>query len=144
MFCSIAPGVGSRSMNPPEAVAARRRRRLLVGVAAFAFAAGVLIGAGHGGNGKRSGGAAANRDRETQAAAADAPTVSDFHRPVPILMYHSISPAPPGAALPKLFVPEVEFEAQMKWLRDHGYNGVTLGQVSRPGRKASRSPATRW
>ncbi len=44
-------------------------------------------------------------------------------------MYHAISPPPEGAALPGLFVPESEFEAQMKWLADNGYHGVTLGQV---------------
>ena len=44
-------------------------------------------------------------------------------------MYHAISPPPPGAALPGLFVPEAEFEQQMKWLEDNGYHGVTLGQV---------------
>ena len=44
-------------------------------------------------------------------------------------MYHAISPPPAGAALPGLFVPESEFEAQMKWLADNGYHGVTLGQV---------------
>ena len=44
-------------------------------------------------------------------------------------MYHAIQPAPPGAALPGLFVPEAEFEDEMGWLADHGYHGVTLDQV---------------
>jgi peptidoglycan/xylan/chitin deacetylase (PgdA/CDA1 family) len=44
-------------------------------------------------------------------------------------MYHAIQPAPPGAALPALFVPEAEFEDEMRWLADHGYRAVTLDDV---------------
>jgi peptidoglycan/xylan/chitin deacetylase (PgdA/CDA1 family) len=56
-------------------------------------------------------------------------TVSDFHSPVPILMYHVIDAAPVEAPYPDLFVPKKEFEAQMDWLADHGYTGVTLADV---------------
>ena len=62
---------------------------------------------------------------------------------VPILMYHAISPPPPGAALPGLFVPEAEFEQQMKWLEDNGYHGVTRPDLRRLATTASRSPRTR-
>jgi peptidoglycan/xylan/chitin deacetylase (PgdA/CDA1 family) len=44
-------------------------------------------------------------------------------------MYHAISPPPAGNPYPDLFVPEAEFEKQMRWLADHGYHGVTLDQV---------------
>ncbi|MDX6583640.1 MAG: hypothetical protein QOI10_2824 [Solirubrobacterales bacterium] len=108
--------------------AARRRRNLLVGAAGLSFVLGIAIGAG-----QAEPTTAGERSVSASASAApipaDVPTVENFHKPVPILMYHAISPAPPGAALPGLFVPEGEFEAQMKWLRDHGYNGVTLAQV---------------
>ena len=49
--------------------------------------------------------------------------------PVPVLEYHAIQPPVPGAAEPQLFVPQADFEAQMGWLNDHGYEGVTLDQV---------------
>jgi len=109
--------------------AAIRRRNLLFAAAALAFAGGVTLGASNGGGVRDQ--VAASQSRQVDAApiAADVPTITGFRGPVPILMYHAISPAPAGAELPGLFVPEGEFEAQMKWLRDHGYNGVTLGQV---------------
>ncbi len=91
-----------------------------------------VVGLGSGGGGEGSSATAAARRSESRAPATDtasAPTVSDFHDPVPILMYHAIQPAPPGAALPGLFVPEAEFEDEMGWLADHGYHGVTLDQV---------------
>ena len=56
-------------------------------------------------------------------------TVTGFRGPVPILMYHAISPAPADAALPDLYVPAAELSEQMKWLSDEGYHGVTLEQL---------------
>ena len=52
-----------------------------------------------------------------------------YHGPVPILMYHAISPPPAGAPYPDLFIPQAEFEDQMRWLDKHGYHGVTLDEV---------------
>ena len=49
--------------------------------------------------------------------------------PVPVLMYHVIGTAPPGAANPDLFVPAGTFAGQMRDLAHRGYHGVTLGQV---------------
>jgi peptidoglycan/xylan/chitin deacetylase (PgdA/CDA1 family) len=54
---------------------------------------------------------------------------AQHHRPVPILMYHVIGYAPPGAAFPELFVEPRDFELQMKWLARRGYHGVTLRRV---------------
>ena len=113
--------------------AARRRRNFLLTAAAFAFVGGIALGAGHpdstAAGGSSGTTAASSPSTEPAPTEADVPTVSDFSDPVPILMYHAISPPPEGAALPGLFVPESEFEAQMKWLADNGYHGVTLGQV---------------
>ncbi len=50
-------------------------------------------------------------------------------RPVPILMYHVISPAPAGAPYPELYVPRAHFAAQVAWLAAHGYQAVTLQEV---------------
>ena len=55
--------------------------------------------------------------------------VSNFRGAVPILMYHVIAEAPPGAANPGLFVPPAELKAQVKWLADNGYTPVTLTQL---------------
>lgn len=49
--------------------------------------------------------------------------------PVPILMYHVISAPPVGAAAPELFVTADDFKAQLSWLADEGFVGVTQGQV---------------
>jgi peptidoglycan/xylan/chitin deacetylase (PgdA/CDA1 family) len=50
-------------------------------------------------------------------------------RPVPILMYHVIAPAPPGVAFPRLFVEPEDFAEQMHWLAEHGFHAVTLYHV---------------
>lgn len=52
-------------------------------------------------------------------------------RPVPILMYHHIAPAPAGARLPSLWVRPATFAAQVRALRRAGYQAVTLGRVWR-------------
>lgn len=49
--------------------------------------------------------------------------------PVPILMYHVVAAAPPGAAYPELFVSERDFAAQMRWLTRKGYEAVTQRDV---------------
>jgi peptidoglycan/xylan/chitin deacetylase (PgdA/CDA1 family) len=48
---------------------------------------------------------------------------------VPILMYHVIADAPPGAAYPGLWVPKRAFAEQMYVLREAGYRAVTMQQV---------------
>ena len=105
--------------------AAKRRRNFLAVAAAASFAVGIAIGAGH----AEQTTASEPTPTVTTETPPGVPTVTGFDKPVPILMYHAIQPAPPGAQLPNLFVPEAEFEAQMKWLDDHGYHGVTLAQV---------------
>ncbi len=61
-------------------------------------------------------------------------------QPVPILMYHVISDAPPGAPYPELYVPRAHFAAQVAWLAGHGYHAVTLQRVFDSWRGASRLP----
>ncbi|HUZ83758.1 MAG TPA: polysaccharide deacetylase family protein [Gaiellales bacterium] len=48
---------------------------------------------------------------------------------VPVLMYHVIASAPPGAPYPGLYVPASEFAAQMHALRRAGFHAVTLDQM---------------
>lgn len=118
---------------------ARRRGLLLLGGLAVVVAAAVLALSLLSGDDASDGPPTASEAGAGQAGAGpeqstgglqdNPPLVTDFHAAVPILMYHAISPPPPGAPLPDLFVPEAEFEAQMKWLAEHDYNGVTLEQV---------------
>jgi peptidoglycan/xylan/chitin deacetylase (PgdA/CDA1 family) len=51
--------------------------------------------------------------------------------PVPILMYHVIDVAPPGAAEPGLWVPSGRFDREMAALAHAGYHAVTLNTVFR-------------
>jgi peptidoglycan/xylan/chitin deacetylase (PgdA/CDA1 family) len=57
------------------------------------------------------------------------PARGAYRGPVPILMYHVVDAAPPGAPYPELFVPWRLFAQQMFALHQAGYRGVTLGQV---------------
>lgn len=73
-----------------------------------------------------AGGAGATTSATTKSYPAD---WRPYTGPVPILEYHAIQPPVSGAAYPELFVPQADFESQMKWLDEHGYEGVTLNQV---------------
>jgi peptidoglycan/xylan/chitin deacetylase (PgdA/CDA1 family) len=53
------------------------------------------------------------------------------HGPVPILMYHVVGVASPGAAYPALFVAPDLFAAQMRALRAAGWTAVTLDEAYR-------------
>jgi peptidoglycan/xylan/chitin deacetylase (PgdA/CDA1 family) len=48
---------------------------------------------------------------------------------VPILEYHVLGHPPEGAPYPELFVGRTDFEKQMDWLEERGYEAVTLEQV---------------
>jgi peptidoglycan/xylan/chitin deacetylase (PgdA/CDA1 family) len=66
------------------------------------------------------------------AARAPAQHQATQHRPnaaVPILMYHVINAAPPGAPFPELYVPKHEFAVQMRALRRAGWTAITLDQL---------------
>lgn len=119
--------------------AARRRRWALTGIAALSLAAGVAVGAGQGSGGGASGsnagdggsgGGGAKLSPGGVGPPPDQGTLVHSQAPVPILMYHVIATPPSGGSqLPELFVDPKDFEAQMKWLKDQGYTGVTLNQV---------------
>jgi peptidoglycan/xylan/chitin deacetylase (PgdA/CDA1 family) len=52
-----------------------------------------------------------------------------FKGPVPILEYHVLGSPPEGAPYPELYVGRTDFEKQMDWLEERGYEAVTLEQV---------------
>lgn len=59
---------------------------------------------------------------------------------VPILMYHVIAAAPPGAPFPGLYVTRGEFAAQIHALVHAGFHGVTLDQLRAAWRGGGRLP----
>jgi peptidoglycan/xylan/chitin deacetylase (PgdA/CDA1 family) len=62
-------------------------------------------------------------------------------QPVPILMYHVISPAPANAPYPELYVSRSDFAAEVAWLAGHGYHAVTLRRVFDAWRGAAQLPS---
>ena len=60
---------------------------------------------------------------------------------VPILMYHVIASACPTSPFPGLYVPPVEFAAQMRSLAAAGYHAVTPDQIARAWHGAGSLPA---
>ena len=60
--------------------------------------------------------------------------------PVPILEYHVIGDAPPGAPVPGLYTSASDFRAQMAWLARHGYHAVTLDGAYRQWTGRGRLP----
>lgn len=52
-------------------------------------------------------------------------------RPVPILMFHSISVAPEGARTPSLYVSPRRFRSYVDLLARLGYRGVSVGELTR-------------
>jgi peptidoglycan/xylan/chitin deacetylase (PgdA/CDA1 family) len=63
------------------------------------------------------------------AAPARPRVVHPHNRPVPILMYHVVGTAPPGAPFPSLYVRRADFAGQLAWLRAHGFHAVSLQRV---------------
>lgn len=61
--------------------------------------------------------------------------------PVPILVYHALGEAPPAEEYPGLYVSDPEFEEEMAWLAQEGYEGVTLDQVERAWYHGGTLPA---
>jgi peptidoglycan/xylan/chitin deacetylase (PgdA/CDA1 family) len=49
--------------------------------------------------------------------------------PVPILVYHALGPVPAGAPFPDLYVSDADFDAEMAWLHQNGYEAVTLDEM---------------
>jgi peptidoglycan/xylan/chitin deacetylase (PgdA/CDA1 family) len=134
--------------------AIRRRRRQVAGLLAAivaAIAAVALLLGGTGGAGKsaaRTARASAPAGAKTSAnarsrrgASGGLATGRPGHRPVPILMYHVIAPAPAGAPFPGLYVAPGELAAQMRALKRAGWTAVTLDELDAYWRKGVPLPA---
>ena len=125
----------------PRELDVRRRRAVAVGALAVAFLLLIIAvvlattggGGGGGGHAKRASETTHRAPAKQRAAApAPAPAATGQKNPtaaVPVLMYHLINSPKTGTAQPELWVPRADFQAQMKYLADSGYHGVTLQQV---------------
>jgi peptidoglycan/xylan/chitin deacetylase (PgdA/CDA1 family) len=71
----------------------------------------------------------------------DAPSRSAEATTAPILTYHAISEPPASARHRDLFVDADHFTAQMTWLREHGYEAVTLDELYDGWKEGSALPA---
>jgi peptidoglycan/xylan/chitin deacetylase (PgdA/CDA1 family) len=112
---------------------------VLVGVLLAAFALGVVIGRQH----PVPSGAEQAVAVQMTLPASHATKHRSSTTPVPILMYHVLANAPPGAPFPDLFVKPSDFAGQMQWLERGGYHAVTLDAVWRHwhgGRPLPRRP----
>ncbi|HEY2477530.1 MAG TPA: polysaccharide deacetylase family protein [Solirubrobacterales bacterium] len=126
-----------------------RRRVVAVGSLVVIVVAVVIVIAGSGGGGDdgghgkpatAGGGRSGAKAEKSEAAGSageggkvrNATPQADwkpYTGPVPILEYHVLGHPPEGAPYPELYVGRTDFEKQMDWLEEHGYQAVTLEQV---------------
>jgi len=130
----------------------RRHRRTaisLLALAAALVAAVIALAGGSSGSSSssRASGAhvasthhPATHDRATPATDANASVGAPGQQPVPILIYHVIAAAPPGAPFPGLYVEPAQFAEQMQALANAGWHAVTLDQVQAYWSKGAALP----
>ncbi len=78
---------------------------------------------------------AANPQTLVHSSCQPPPAAPDI--PVPVLMYHSVSDAP-AASMRALSVRPAMFAAQLRYLRRHGFNGLTFSELCQ--RRRTRQP----
>src|SRR5579859_6399009 len=110
-----------------------RRRRTAFAIAAVTAAAAVaaIVAAGSGGTTPKAPATTPARTVRSRTTTTHTPPTRGPKgtESVPILMYHVILPAPPGAPFPGLYVPRPEFAAQMHALAAAGYHAVTMNEM---------------
>jgi peptidoglycan/xylan/chitin deacetylase (PgdA/CDA1 family) len=100
-----------------------------VAFAAVVFAAFVIAFGVPGGSSTRAGGPLKQGSRTSTSAQHTSTTPVKPGMTVPVLMYHVVASAPPGAGNPNLYVPQDQFSAQMQALKAAGWHAVTLDQL---------------
>jgi peptidoglycan/xylan/chitin deacetylase (PgdA/CDA1 family) len=142
---SVEPGRLARR----ETARLQRRRRRLLGAAAVGFCAALAATIGFfvaGPSGRGSAGAAppsfaGGKLRASKPKRRSPKPLKHHSAAIPILMYHVLEAAKPGAPYPELWVSSADFAAQMRWLARHGYHAVTLRQAYGYWNAGKRLPA---
>jgi peptidoglycan/xylan/chitin deacetylase (PgdA/CDA1 family) len=124
---------------PTHTQIVRRRIGALVAIVVIAAAAVVALTSISGNSdSKDTGEAAAATTKRKAKAKAESHEVTNsvaqadwkpYKGSVPILEYHVLGSPPEGAPYPELYVGRTDFEKQMDWLEEKGYEAVTLEQV---------------
>jgi peptidoglycan/xylan/chitin deacetylase (PgdA/CDA1 family) len=124
---------------PSRAQVIRRRLTALAALLVVAAAVVIVLSSAGGSSDKTDGKAAAattkvptEKPKPESHEVTNATPQADwkpYQGPVPILEYHVLGAPPEGAPYPELYVGRTDFEKQMDWLEEHGYEAVTLEQV---------------
>ncbi len=145
-FPERRPGAPARRRGPTRAQVIRRRAVAVGSLIVVVIAVIIVLTSSSGdeddGSSAKlaSGTAAAPHKKPAKASAGTAESAlvrnatpqADWrpHKgPVPILEYHVLGHPPEGAPYPELYVGRTDFEKQMDWLEESGYQAVTLEQV---------------
>ena len=125
--------------GPTRAQILRRRLTAIAAIVVVGVAVVIVLTSTGESEGQSAGKAAADTTKKTTEkpkpeshAVTNATPQADwkpYTGPVPILEYHVLGAPPEGAPYPELYVGRTDFEKQMDWLEEHGYEAVTLEQV---------------
>src|SRR6185312_15456697 len=124
---------------PTRSQIVRRRLTAVAAIVVMAVAVVVVLASAGGGSEDEGAATAAGPTKQTKEKSkpqsqevTNATPQADwkpYTGPVPILEYHVLGAPPEGAPYPELYVGRTDFEKQMDWLEEHGYEAVTLEQV---------------
>ncbi|HEX3736446.1 MAG TPA: polysaccharide deacetylase family protein [Solirubrobacterales bacterium] len=132
---------GRRRRRPDRGQILRRRLVAVGSIVVVAVAVIIVLGSAGGGSDDDGSARASHGKHGDQAKAAAKPVGQKVRNatpqpdwkpytgPVPILEYHVLGHPPEGAPYPELYVGRTDFEKQMDWLEEQGYQVVTLEQV---------------
>jgi peptidoglycan/xylan/chitin deacetylase (PgdA/CDA1 family) len=133
------PDQPQRHSGPSRSQVIRRRVVAIASIVVVAIAVVVVLSSANSESDDkagREGSQQAAKGKEEQKPESHAVTNATpqadwrpYTGPVPILEYHVLGAPPEGAPYPELYVGRTDFEKQMNWLEEHGYEAVTLEQV---------------
>lgn len=132
------PDERQRRRGPSPSQVIRRRVVAIASIVVVAIAVIVVLTSSGGESDDKAGAKAPKAAKGTEEAKPASHEVTNatpqadwkpYAGPVPILEYHVLGAPPEGAPYPELYVGRTDFEKQMDWLEEHGYEAVTLEQV---------------
>ncbi|HXF32887.1 MAG TPA: polysaccharide deacetylase family protein, partial [Solirubrobacterales bacterium] len=136
---------------PTRSQIVRRRLTAVAAIVVMAVAVVVVLASAGGGSEDEGAATAAGPTKQTKEKSkpqsqevTNATPQADwkpYTGPVPILEYHVLGAPPEGAPYPELYVGRTDFEKQMDWLEERGYEAVTLEQVEEAWYHSGRLPS---